>query len=138
MKIAKELALPVREQNGQLEELGSFTSLLEAKDDVRIGKSGVTVIGANGSSYFCRFSNGVKKGIAAGDITPESLGNLVVYVSTYADEQGEEQKRMVLGVPQGVFSTSISGTDIQKAAKANQFKQRSISLADVKLTDLVA
>jgi hypothetical protein len=91
------------------------------------------VVSTDGTSFFARFSGGVKKGLTAGDITPLQIGNLVVYATTYADQDGVEQHRLVLGVPQGQFNSKVDAAEIKAAAEKNPFTSKKVSLAEMNL-----
>lgn len=139
MKIAQEFALPVREAgDGKIDPKGTLVSLIEDTDEVIIGAKGVTVIGKNGQNFFAGYSKGVLAGIKAGTFTSSNLGNLIVYTSTYKDGDGKEQHRLKLGVPQGVFSTRTSASELKEAAATSgAFTPQKVSLSEIKMTELV-
>lgn len=134
MKIAAQFALPARSQKEgeKFEELGVFSSLMEDDDEVSIGTGGITVIGKD-STFYCRYSNAVKKGINDGIIKTEHLANLVVYASTYKDDDGNEQTRLSLGVPQGVFNSRVSAKELKVAGSTAQFEKKTVKLSEINL-----
>ncbi len=125
----KKYALPTREQNGTITELGLLAYQIGEKDKVRITSKGVIVTTEDGAPFFFRFAQSVVKGIADGTISQDNLGHLTVYESNYVDDAGEPQIRLVLGFAQG-SSVAMDGAEFTKATTKTEIQRVRISLAE--------
>lgn len=140
MKVAAKFALPARQtkEGESFETLGTLASLLEDTDVTAIGDAGITIICADGSTQYVAFSKNVQRGIQKGLFKAEHLGNLIVGASTYKDEEGVEQNRLKLTVPQGLVNSRVSAKDLKEAATANPLVAKTVKLSEIKLSAVTA